>query len=90
MLPDAAYRLVAERMRPLGRTPVLRGAETGVGQEILVLPMAFGHAKPARGAGACAVRAHGALVSVCRRADDGGAGYCELEFARWSALCGQL
>ena len=26
MLPDAAYRLVAERMRPLGRTPVLRRA----------------------------------------------------------------
>ena len=45
MLPDAAYRLVAERMRPLGRTPVLRRAEEGDGQEILALPMMFGHAK---------------------------------------------
>jgi membrane-associated protease RseP (regulator of RpoE activity) len=45
MLPDAAYRLVAERMRPLGRTPVLRRAEEGDGQEILALPMTFGHAR---------------------------------------------
>ena len=45
MLPDAAYRLVAERMRPLGRTPVLRRAEEGDGQEILALPMMFGHAR---------------------------------------------
>ena len=29
MLPDVAYRLVAERMRPLGRTPVLRRARRG-------------------------------------------------------------
>ena len=29
MLPDAAYRLVAERMRPLGRTPVLRQRRGG-------------------------------------------------------------
>ena len=46
MLPDAAYRLVAERMRPLGRTPVLRAAEDGDGQEILALPMTFGHVQP--------------------------------------------
>ena len=45
MLPDVAYRLVAERMRPLGRTPVLRRAEQGDGQEILALPMMFGHAR---------------------------------------------
>ncbi len=39
MLPDAAYSLLADRMQPLGRTPVLRGAEDGNGQEILALPM---------------------------------------------------
>lgn len=46
MLPETAYRLVAERMRPLGRTPVLRAAEKGDGQEILALPMLFGHVQP--------------------------------------------
>jgi membrane-associated protease RseP (regulator of RpoE activity) len=45
MLPDAAYHLVAERMRPLGRTPVLRRAQEGDDQEILALPMTFGQTK---------------------------------------------
>ena len=49
MLPDAAYRLVAERMRPLGRTPVLRRAEEGDGQEILALPLTFAQANRACG-----------------------------------------
>ncbi len=38
----------------------------------------------ARVAGACAVRAHGALLSVCRRADDGGGGRGQLELAGWT------
>jgi len=46
MLPDAAYSLVAERMRPLGRTPILRSAEDSDDQEILALPMTFGQARP--------------------------------------------
>jgi membrane-associated protease RseP (regulator of RpoE activity) len=45
MAPDAAHKLVAERMRPLGRTPVLRAADNGNGQEILALPMTFGQGK---------------------------------------------
>ena len=40
----------------------------------------------ARVAGACAFRAHGALVSVCRRADDGGGSHGQLEPAGWPAL----
>jgi membrane-associated protease RseP (regulator of RpoE activity) len=46
MLPDAAYQIIADRMRPLGRTPILRRAEGSDDQEILALPITFGRARP--------------------------------------------
>jgi membrane-associated protease RseP (regulator of RpoE activity) len=38
---DKAYAVLAERMRPLGRTPLLRGNPEGAGEEVLALPVTF-------------------------------------------------
>lgn len=39
--PDEAWQQLAERFRPLGRTPVLRRNRDGAGEEILALPLTF-------------------------------------------------
>ncbi len=44
--PDRAYDILAERMKPLGRTPLLRKSDDGVRDEVLALPMTFAPAKP--------------------------------------------
>jgi membrane-associated protease RseP (regulator of RpoE activity) len=44
--PDQAYDVLAGGMRPLGRTPMLRKAEDGNREEVLALPITFGHAPP--------------------------------------------
>lgn len=45
LLPsDVAYAILAERMRPLNRTPLLRKSQDGDGEEVLALPMTFAHA----------------------------------------------
>jgi membrane-associated protease RseP (regulator of RpoE activity) len=43
--PDEAWQRLADRLRPLGRTPVLRKNQDGVGEEVLVLPVTFTHAR---------------------------------------------
>jgi membrane-associated protease RseP (regulator of RpoE activity) len=47
LLPaDEAYERLAERMRPLGRTPLLRQDADGRGEEVLALPVTFARARP--------------------------------------------
>jgi len=45
MPADRAYERLAERFRPLGRTPLLRKSENDAGEEILALPGTFARAK---------------------------------------------
>jgi membrane-associated protease RseP (regulator of RpoE activity) len=46
LLPsDQAYGVLAEGMRPLGRTPMLRKADDGEREEVLALPLTFGRAR---------------------------------------------
>jgi membrane-associated protease RseP (regulator of RpoE activity) len=47
--PDRAYNLLADRMRPLGRTPLLRKSLDGDRAEVLALPLTFSHARPRPG-----------------------------------------
>jgi membrane-associated protease RseP (regulator of RpoE activity) len=44
--PDQAYDTLAERMKPLGCTPMLRRSEDGTRDEVLALSMTFSPAKP--------------------------------------------
>jgi membrane-associated protease RseP (regulator of RpoE activity) len=44
--PDEAWQRLADRLRPLGRTPVLRKNQDGAGEEVLALPVTFAHARP--------------------------------------------
>ena len=44
--PDEAWSRLAERLRPLGRTPLLRQNPDGAGEEVLALPMTFTQARP--------------------------------------------
>ncbi|MEJ5198401.1 MAG: site-2 protease family protein [Anaerolineae bacterium] len=47
LLPaEQAYEILAERMRPLGRTPLLRKSQDGTREEVLALPVTFVHARP--------------------------------------------
>lgn len=39
--PDQAYAILAERMQPLGRTPLLRKSQDGEREEALALPLTF-------------------------------------------------
>jgi Zn-dependent protease len=41
LAPDEAYAILADRMRPLGRTPLLRRTEDGTREEVLALSMTF-------------------------------------------------
>jgi membrane-associated protease RseP (regulator of RpoE activity) len=43
--PEEAYDVLAENMRPLGRTPLLRKASDGDREEVLAMPITFGHAR---------------------------------------------
>ena len=46
LLPSAqAYDVLAEGMRPLGRTPLLRKSSDGDREEVLALPITFGRAR---------------------------------------------
>jgi membrane-associated protease RseP (regulator of RpoE activity) len=46
LLPsEQAYDILAEGMRPLGRTPLLRKDSAGDREEVLALPVTFGHAR---------------------------------------------
>ncbi len=46
LLPsDEAYALLAGRLHPLGRTPLLRKAPDGAGEEVLALPVTFSQAR---------------------------------------------
>jgi len=52
LLPsDQAYEILAERMRPLGRTPLLRKSDAprDEREEVLALPMTFAQARPRPG-----------------------------------------
>jgi membrane-associated protease RseP (regulator of RpoE activity) len=44
--PDQAYDALAEGMRPLGRTPMLRKSSDGDREEVLALPVTFAHSPP--------------------------------------------
>jgi len=47
LLPaEEAYDILAERMRPLGRTPLLRKSQDGEREEVLALPVTFARARP--------------------------------------------
>jgi membrane-associated protease RseP (regulator of RpoE activity) len=47
LLPsEQAYDALAEGMRPLGRTPLLRKSSDGDCEEVLALPITFGRARP--------------------------------------------
>jgi membrane-associated protease RseP (regulator of RpoE activity) len=47
LLPaDQAYDVLAEGMRPLGRTPMLRKSSDGDREEVLALPFTFGQSPP--------------------------------------------
>ncbi len=62
LLPPAeAYELLAERLRGLGRTPLLRQNASGPGEEVIALPMTF--APPAARAGLAIALFAATLVS---------------------------
>jgi membrane-associated protease RseP (regulator of RpoE activity) len=44
--PEQAYDVLANGMRPLGRTPLLRKSSEGDREEVLALPVTFGQAPP--------------------------------------------
>jgi len=44
--PDDAWRRLADRLRPLGRTPLLRRNPEGAGEEVLALPITFSPTRP--------------------------------------------
>jgi hypothetical protein len=49
LLPsDQAYDAMAEGMRPLGRTPLLRRSSDGNREEVLALPVTYGQVRPAQ------------------------------------------
>jgi hypothetical protein len=43
---EVAYERLAERLKPLGRTPMLRKAAQGAGDEMLAIPITFTPSRP--------------------------------------------